>query len=76
MSETNSLDITFHRCDFIGNKYQWNGGQAALIISNSMQNRLTFDECRFENNDMTFNNTNVSNALMRNYDFWHKTSFL
>jgi hypothetical protein len=57
---TSQLEVTFHRCDFINNKFNWNGGQPSLIIGNSMQNSLIFQECRFTNNDMIFNNTNVS----------------
>lgn len=55
-----NLEVTFHRCDFVNNRYNWRGGQASLVVGNSLQNRLIFQECRFSGNDMTFNNSNVS----------------
>jgi hypothetical protein len=57
---TSELTLKFYRCDFIDNTYSWEDGQAALVVGNSMQNTLIFNECKFTNNNMIFNNTNVS----------------
>lgn len=57
---TDELTVSFQKCDFTNNVNNANGGgQSALVIGNSRQNRLIFNECRFAGNDMTFNLTNV-----------------
>lgn len=55
---TSQLSVKFYRCDFLNNTYSAADGQAALVIGNSMQNSLIFDECKFSGNNMIFNNTN------------------
>jgi hypothetical protein len=57
---TKELEVKFEKCDFTNNVYNWRGGRAAVVVGNSIQNSLIFTQCRFADNDMTFNNTNVS----------------
>jgi len=59
-SSTEDLSVTFRRCDFVDNAYAGLPAQPALVVGNSLQNRISFIECNFERNDMVTNNTIVS----------------
>jgi hypothetical protein len=57
------LRVTFDGCLFDQNQFAGEPGQDALVVGNSQQNRLVFEQCLFTNNDMIVNNREVSSAI-------------
>ena len=56
---TLQLDVKFENCTFKNNRYH-EGGNTALVYSNSDQIKLSILSTVFENNDMVYNNTLAS----------------
>ena len=54
--------MSFQNCDFLDNRFKGLPAQAAIIVANSNQNRVTVSDSRFLRNDMVYNNTNVSES--------------
>jgi hypothetical protein len=61
------LRVTFENCLFDQNQFAGEPGQDALVVGNSQQNRLVFEQCQFTNNDMIVNNREVSIVLLYGY---------
>jgi hypothetical protein len=57
-SSGSELSVAIQQCDF-NNYVHKEPGQAALIVANSKQNRLSITDSNFLRNDMTFNNSKV-----------------
>jgi hypothetical protein len=58
------LRVTFQKCLFEQNYFTGEPGQAALVVGNSQQNRLVFEQCLFNSNDMIVNNRDVSAVVI------------
>lgn len=61
------LSVTFLECAFDNNRYFGGPAQPALVVGNGLQNRLIFEVTTFTNNDMIFNNTQVSSWRSSNF---------
>ena len=70
LNPSKELVVKFQDCVFRDNQYFGNEAYPALIFGNSDQNRLILEKTIFENNDMMWNNTNVSAHTVPLYLFW------
>lgn len=58
-SDESELTLTFEYTTFSGNLYSGPPAQPAVIVGNGISNRLVIENCKFMDNDMMTNNTQV-----------------
>ena len=66
---SDELVVTFEDCLFTNNRFLGYGSNTALVYANSAQNRLALERTVFTNNNMIFNNTQVSPSCVRLFSF-------
>jgi len=59
---SSELSVSFIGCSFTNNTYYGDGANPAIVTANGVQNRLSFSQSAFENNDYIFNNTKFQTA--------------